>query len=171
MMFKVNDAVVYGAQGVCRIAEISERNLCGQPIEYYVLKPVYDDRATIFVPVNNELASANMRPVMSVEQIYALVKMMPDVASIWIEEENVRRYRYQEILAGGDRAELITLIKTLYMRQQTQKDKGKEMHLADKYTLKEAEKMLHGEFAHVLNIKCDQVFSFIREQTQIEERE
>ncbi|MDR3230127.1 MAG: hypothetical protein LBT65_01690 [Synergistaceae bacterium] len=169
-MYRVNDTVLYGAQGVCRITEISEKNLCGQSLEYYVLKPIDDERATIFVPVNNELASSNMRPVMSAEQIRALIETIPDADSIWIEEELVRRSRYQEILTRGDRAELIRLIKTLSLHQQTQKDKGRDLHIADKHFLKEAEKILHGEFAHVLNMKREQVVPFILEQIQIEER-
>jgi CarD family transcriptional regulator len=171
MTYRVNDTVLYGAQGVCKIAEISEKNLRGQSTEYYVLKPIYDTRATIFVPVNNEQASANMRPVISVEQIHALIDTMPDTASIWIEDEGARRFRYQEILAGGDRLELIKLIKTLHTRRQMQKNKGKELHIGDKHLLKDAEKMLHEEFAYVLNIQCEQVLPFILEQIEPGKRE
>ncbi|MDR1378229.1 MAG: hypothetical protein LBJ36_04180 [Synergistaceae bacterium] len=167
MTYRVNDAVLYGAQGVCRIAEISEKDLCGKPIEYYVLKPVYDSKATIFIPVNSETASSNMRPIMSAEQARALIKTMPNVDSIWIEEDVARRTHYQEILLGCDRMELIKLIKTLYLRQRKQKDSGKEMHLAEKHMLKEAEKILHGEFAYVLNIKYEQVLSFITDQIKL----
>ena len=39
-MFQINDTVVYGAQGVCRIEEISKREMAGKAMEYYVLKPV-----------------------------------------------------------------------------------------------------------------------------------
>jgi CarD family transcriptional regulator len=62
--------------------------------------------------------------------------------------------------------EFVKLIKTLYQRQQMQKGKGREMTLAEKHTLKKAEKILHGEFAHVLNIKCEEVLPFILEQIQ-----
>jgi CarD family transcriptional regulator len=172
MMYRVNDAVLYGTQGVCKITEISEKNLCGKPTEYYVLKPVQDDKATIFVPINSEIASMNMHPVMSAEEVYTLIKNMPGADFIWIEEDVIRRNRYQEILTGGDRMELVKLIKTLHQHQQRQRDKGKgkEMPLAEKHMLKEAEKILHGEFAYVLNMKYEQVLPFIIEQMQVENR-
>ena len=48
-MYKVNDAVVYGSQGVCIVTSIAERKLGGEIKKYLVLKPVYDRRDTIFV--------------------------------------------------------------------------------------------------------------------------
>jgi CarD family transcriptional regulator len=165
-MYEVSDTVLYGVQGVCKIAEISEKDLSGKPIEYYVLKPIDDSKSTIFVPVNSESASAKMRPVMSVEQIYTLIETMPEATPIWIDEEVARRSRYQEILSGGDRMELIRLIKTLYLRQQTRESKSGGLHLSDKQCLKDAEKMLHGEIAHVLNMQREQVLPFILERIQ-----
>ena len=43
------------------------------------------------------------------------------------------------------------------------------MHLTDEKYLKDAEKMLHDEFAVVLNISPDQVVPFIRKQLGKEE--
>lgn len=61
-MYRVNDTVVYGAQGVCRIADITKRDIGGMPMDYYVLKPVYDDNSTLFVPISNDKLTAKMRP-------------------------------------------------------------------------------------------------------------
>jgi CarD family transcriptional regulator len=62
--------------------------------------------------------------------------------------------------------ELIKLIKTLYFQQQSQKSKNKSLNDTDKRIMKEAEKMLYEEFAHVLNIKREQVLPFIIEQVE-----
>ena len=48
-MFQINDTVVYGAQGVCRIEEISKREMAGKAMEYYVLKPVYAVSCGLFL--------------------------------------------------------------------------------------------------------------------------
>jgi CarD family transcriptional regulator len=153
--------VLYGVQGLCRIAEISERDFTGKRTEYYVLKPVYDEKATIFIPVQNEALIQKMRRILSSDEIYDLIRNMPAEETIWIENENARRERYKQILSGGDRAELIQLIKTLYQRQQSQKAKGKKLHVTDDRFMREAEKMLYEEFAHVLNISPEQVLPFI----------
>jgi CarD family transcriptional regulator len=168
-MYKENDTVMYKAQGLCKITEISEKEFGGNRRLYYVLKPLNDDKATIFVPADNETTTAKMYPVSSPEEILALIQAMSCEKTIWIEDEIARKSRYQEILSGDDRLELARLAKTLYLHQQTQKNKGKRLHLTDERCLREAEKILHEEIAHVLNIERDQVLPFILGQVRLGE--
>jgi len=164
MSFKVNDTILYGAQGVCKIAEISERKFSDKSMEYYVLKPVQDEKATLFVPVNNEKLLDKMRRVLTAAEICELVKVLPDENTMWIENETQRKEKYKEILTNGDRVELVRLIKTLHQRQIDQKDKGKKLHISDDRFMKEAIRMLHAEFAHVLDIQFEQVLPFILQE-------
>lgn len=60
-MFFKNDIIRYGAYGVCKIADIAEKNLNGVPIEYYVLKPIYNDTSTIYVPLHNHRLSLSKK--------------------------------------------------------------------------------------------------------------
>lgn len=46
----------------------------------------------------------------------------------------------------------------------------KRLHISDESFLKDAEKLLYEEFAHVLNITKDQVLPFIMRQIEIEEK-
>ena len=63
-MFTVGDAVVYGTQGVCRISEITEMTVAKVVRSYYVLVPVYSEKTTLYVPVDNEeVVKSRMRPV------------------------------------------------------------------------------------------------------------
>ena len=163
-MFQINDTVVYGAQGVCRIEEISKREMAGKAMEYYVLKPVYDSNSTLFVPVSNDKLTAKMRRVSSPEEIVALISSMPGENAEWIENEN-------EPIARGNRRELIQIIKSLYLHQQKLQEKGKRLHLADDRIFREAERMLYDEFALVLHIKREQVLPFILQQLGAEEKE
>jgi CarD family transcriptional regulator len=169
-MYEENDTVMYKAQGLCRIAEVSEKEFAGNRRLYYVLKPLSDDKATIFVPADDAATTAKMYPLSSPEEICALIQTVSCEKSIWIEDEIARRVRYQEILSGGDRLELARLAKTLYQHRQTQKDKGKRLHLTDERSLKEAEKILHEEIAHVFRIERDQVLPFILGQAQLGEK-
>ena len=168
--FQVNDSVLYGAEGVCRIADICAQNFMGETAQYYVLKPVYSSTSTVFVPVANAMLTAKMRRILSAEEIRVLIKAMPDEAALWIDNDNARRVRYAEILQNGDRAELVGLIKALYYRREAQQAKGRKLHAADERYLHDAEKVLYDEFAHVLQIKREEVLPFIMEQIQIRER-
>lgn len=124
-MFLKNDIVRYGAHGVCKIVDIAEKNFNGVPVEYYVLKPIYNDTSTIYVPVQNQSLTDKMHKVLSAEEIRALIQAMPYEESIWIDDEEERKRRYQEILVDGDRVELIRMIKALYLRQREQQAKEK----------------------------------------------
>lgn len=170
MEFQVNDTVLYCSHSVCKIEEISEQEFNGKKLQYYVLKPVYDKNSTIFVPVHNPVLTAKMRPILSAEKIYALIQSMPNEPLIWVEDENLRKERYKAIIANGNCEELVALIRTIYLHQQAQKEKGKKLHVSDEHFLKDAEKMLHDEFAYVLKIKPDQVLPFIMKQIKIAEQ-
>ena len=170
MNYQVNDTVLYGAHGVCTIQEIVERNVTGTPMQYYVLKPIYDPKSTICVPVENQALTAKMRRVLSAAEIYDLIKAMPHEPGLWIANDNERKERYKEILAYGDRVQLIKLIKAIYEHKREQEQKGRKLHISDERFFHEAEKMLYDEFALVLQIQPDQVLPFILEQIQLEGR-
>lgn len=53
VVYAVNDVVLYGGEGVCKIADIEKRNFHGKEVEYYVLKPLYGSSSTVYVPTQN----------------------------------------------------------------------------------------------------------------------
>ncbi|MDR1875016.1 MAG: CarD family transcriptional regulator, partial [Synergistaceae bacterium] len=128
MCYKTNDVVLYATHGVCKISAITEMDLRGTCFECYALKPLYYDKCTIFVPVNNKTLTEKMRRLLSAEEICALIKTMPEKTAVWVDDEVVRNRQYKEILESGDRVELIKLIKTLYFQQQSQKSKNKSLN-------------------------------------------
>ncbi|GHS89187.1 hypothetical protein AGMMS49957_11990 [Synergistales bacterium] len=169
--YKANDVILYATHGVCEIMEVAEKNLRGNPMEYYVLKPLYYDKCTIYVPVANEDLTVKMRRLLSVSEICALIEAMPSEGAVWTEDEGKRAEECKGILDRGDRTELVRLVKALYSHQQSQRSKGKKLSIADDHFMKEAEKMLYEEFAHVLDIKREQVLPFIIERIRVKEKE
>lgn len=160
-MFQVNDIVLYSSSGVCKITEITQKEIGNQKIDYYVLKPVYENRSTVFVPTKNEALLAKMRRLLSKEEIYALIREMPEEELIWIEDDAERKEEYRKLLLEGDRRQLVKLIKTLYLHQQKRLEAGKRVHIADSQFLREAEEALYNEFAYVLGLKREEVLPFI----------
>ncbi|MDU5424486.1 MAG: CarD family transcriptional regulator [Clostridiales bacterium] len=128
-MFQKDDMVRYGAHGVCKVEDITEKNFNGEAIRYYVLRPIYNDTSTIYVPIHNHALTQNMRKVLSKEELQSLIQTMPHEESLWIENEEVRKAQYQEILASGNRAGLIGMLKALYLHQREQQVRPSDPHL------------------------------------------
>lgn len=169
-MFQVNDTILYGADGICEITEIASRTFGGKTQEYYVLRPVDSAQATIYVPTRSEKLLAKMRRMLSPEEIHEIIRSLPEETPFWIEDENERKRAYGEILRGGDRRAMIRLMKALHQRQQELKATGRKFHACDERFMKDAEKTLFHEFAHVLHMRPEQVDSFIRQQLDQAER-
>ena len=55
-MFSVNDYVVYGSEGVCRIEDIGRKDITGldREKEYYTLVPVYKS-GRIYTPTDSSI--------------------------------------------------------------------------------------------------------------------
>ena len=158
-MFAKNDYIIYGTTGVCKITGIEKRKFNNIEKEYYILKPAYDSNSTIYAPIDNDMI--NIRKIMTVKEVYDLIRTMPDNGPIWIDDINLRKGKYNEILKKGNKVELVKLIRTLYLEKEKKKTEGKKLYVGDEKIMAEAERLLHEEFAVVLNIKVDEVLPFI----------
>ena len=165
-MYQIGEMVLYGTEGVCRIAEMQEMKVSGKKKQYYVLKPVYREGATVFVPADNEQLLGRMRRVLSADELNQLLAEACAEELGWIEDANERKTEYQKILQSGDRCAVVRMIRVLYLRRQQLRSVGRQLRSGDDQLLREAEKLLNDEFALVLNIPQHQVPEYIR--TQIE---
>ncbi len=169
-MFSVGDTVVYGTQGVCRIIETVEKEICKRIMRYYVLKPVYNENNTIFVPMDNKELVGKMCAVLSEKEINELIRAIPDEETMWIDDDTLRREKYRDIISSTDRRAIVRVIKTLHTEQQRRKELGKKLPQGDEILLHRAETLLHSELALVLNILPEQVVPFLTNQIEIEKK-
>lgn len=167
-MFNVNDTILYGTHGICKITDITEQKFNGSANKYYILQPLHNASSTIYVPMDNEKLLAKMRRILSEEEIYELIKAMPDEETSWIENKNERNERFRSIMSSGNRTEIIKLIKVIYQHKEELKAIGKKLHASDEQFFKEAEKIIYDEFALVLNIRYEQVLPFIVDQITLQ---
>ena len=107
-----------------KVEDITEKNFNGEAIRYYVLRPIYNDTSTIYVPIHNHALTQNMRKVLSKEELQSLIQTMPHEESLWIENEEVRKAQYQEILASGNRAGLIGMLKAYIFISASSRRRG-----------------------------------------------
>ena len=166
-MFQVNDTVLYGSQSVCTVTEICEKKIGKEKMRYYALKPVFDNKSTVYVPCDNPKLVEKMRRILSAAEIDALIDSMQNETLEWIQDDGERKEKYGEIIRSGDRKALAVLIRTLYLHREHQKAAGKKFHAVDEQLLDRAQKLLHEEFAYVLNIAPQDVPPFIAKQLEV----
>ncbi len=160
-MFHVGEVVLFGAEGVFRVEEISPKKIGKTVTEYYVLRSLYRSSNVMYIPVGQGGLEEKIYPVMSRKEIDDLIERMPTAGICWVDNENERKLRFKEILSCGDRFAVAGLIKTLYEHRLNQEKTGKKMHLSDERFLKDAERLLYDEIAHVMEIEPNQVVGYI----------
>lgn len=161
-MYQVGDRVVYGIHGVCTVAELEKRVVDRKMVTYLVLEPAGQEGSRYLVPAHNEAAMAKLRPMLTPEELEAMLASSSVREDGWIREENLRKQTYRELITGGDRAGLMRMVHTLYVHKKNQTAAGKKVHLADDNFLRDAEKLLSGEIAVVMGMEADQARSYLR---------
>jgi CarD family transcriptional regulator len=158
-MFKIDDYVVYGLTGVCKITDIEKDKIDDQESEFYVLNPVFSDNMTIKIPVNN--AAAKMRKTITKEEALSLIESMPEQETVWLKDNRERSESFKAALKTGKSEEWAKIIKTIYEEKNEMAIIGKKLSKSDEDMFKAAEKQLNEEFAVALGISPDEVTEFI----------
>ncbi len=151
-MLNIDDMVVYGSNGVCRVTEIKNENFAGEVKKYFVLKPVFDDKNTYFVPSFNELLMSRIRPVMSRDEAMLLIQKIPKITPNWIDNDKARGDMCKRILENGTHEEIIAIGKAISERKLTLVKKGKRLRNTDEAVLRNAQALIETECAFVLGI-------------------
>ena len=168
-MAEVNEIVRYGAQGICRIQQIEEKSIGASRRLYYVLKPVYHEDSTIFVPVDNPALIGKMHRLLRAQEVLQLLSSLAGDDGLWVEDEAQRREAYEQILRSGDRVGMARLIRALSLQKARLGAQHKKLHAAEEAILKEAERELNEEFAYVLGLSLEETPAFIRNLIETDE--
>ena len=147
-MFKKNDFVINTNNGICKIQDIVAMNLSGTTKDYYLLIPVSEQTAKVYIPV--DMAENRIRHVITKDEAWEIIKGIPDIESTWIENEKEREKTYKDALSSRDPKRLIGIIKTLYLRKKERTEAGKKNTAVDERYFKLAENQLHSELAFAL---------------------
>lgn len=165
-MYEAGQQVLYGSHGVCRITAIESMRFGNTREKYYVLEPAQQPGARFYVPVGNDAAVSKLRPLMTREELLALLHTEKVRNYPWISDENQRKLRYRELIASGDRAQLMGMIGALHRHRKAQTAAGRKFHQADENFLNDAQKLLNAEFAQVFDLNPKSVQSFILKELE-----
>lgn len=151
-MFGIGSYVSYRSEGVCKITDIRKENFgaLGKDTLYYVLTPLNDEKSTFFVPTDNEHLVSMMRKVLSADEIYELIRGVAKREYEWIDDSKRRSAHFKEILANGEREELVYLVHTVKRYIDEQTAVGKKVYVTDIGAMKRANKLLFDEFSRMI---------------------
>jgi len=161
-MHQIGDSVVYGIHGICTIVKVEMRTIDRKQVEYFVLEPAEQPGARFYVPTQNQAAVAKLRKLLTAEQIDAILTSDSVHQKQWVDDENKRKQYYRELLSGGDRSAILCMINNLYRHKQAQAEAGRKFHLCDENFLHDAEKLLTGEAAIILNLDMEAARTYLR---------
>lgn len=163
-MLNLNEKVMYGTTGVCTVERIEEKKIGKVVKRYYVLKPVLQGTSTVYIPEDNDVLIAKARKMLSKNDVKDILKCLQNEKTLWVDDDNERKAVFCEIICSGDRLRCLSLIKTLLEHQKMLAEKGKRLHIADERALREAQRLIHDEFAVVLNITFDEAVALVKNE-------
>ena len=165
-MFKKGEYVVCGNNGICKVTDVTTLNMASAPKDrlYYILKPVYAESSTVYIPVDNHKIS--IRPALTKADTHELIAKIPALELIWVENDKQRELTYKECLSKNSCEDYVRIIKTLYLRKQDRLAKGQKIIGLDERYLKQAEDLLYGELAVALGIEKQGVQAYITEEIE-----
>ena len=159
-MFNVDDYIMYGKTGVCKVVDITnEKFINGEKRKYYILSPIYNNDTIIKIPLDND--KVPMRKVISKGDMTALINDIPNMEILWIDDEKKRIAQFETMLKSGQCEELIKLIKSIKFSKKYARSIGKKLEKPDRDIMKEAERLLTEEFAIILNVYPNEASSYI----------
>lgn len=166
-MFKINELVVYGNEGVCRIEDVRNIDMAGIDNNklYYILNPIYSPGKIVYAPIDTKVI---MRNVISSENALKLIDQIHEIDVEEINNTNLRELNdfYKSLINSHKCRDLFKLIRTVYAKEKDAAKNKKKLGQTDKNYMKVAEELLHGEFAAALGIPKDDVKNYIKNRVQ-----
>lgn len=166
-MFHVGDKILYGCSGACMIEQITQMRFGRSLEQYFILRPLFQNTAVIYVPVNNSALVEKMREMPSREAVDCMIMHMPEAESVWIDDAQERKACYDKIMRSGNCIDLIRMIKTLSEQKRRRLSEGKNLHVSDENFLRDAQKLLFDEFAYPLELLPSQVSAYIQSKIEL----
>ena len=163
-MFKINDYVVYGQNGVCMIEDIEKMMLKDEEQEFYILAPINNKKMTIKIPVNNKTMS--IRELMSKNEVMNLIECISKKETIDIDDFRKKNQEYKLIIRSGDVLEIIKVINSINLEKDEKASIGKRINKTEDDILISAKKQLYQEISIVLGIDINEVEDYIKKCIQ-----
>lgn len=157
-MFEVGQLVMHPVSGVCCIDGFQEEVFEGKTKTFYVIHPMEKpERTTLYVSVE----STTLRKILDKDEIIQVLKDSVGHEIPWIDNNNVRKATYNEILREGETSKIVALISRLHRQKEKVAELGKKFPVTDERIMKDAEKRIHQEFSYALRITEKEIPEYV----------
>jgi len=164
IMFIKGDYVVKKNDGICKITDIIRIDMGTGEKDYYILVPIDESEAKIYVPV--DIAEKRVRYAINKDEAWRIIRGISSVDEAIIENEKEREKLYKEAINSCDPEQLISIIKTLYLRMQKRLEKNKKNTAVDERYFKLAENQLYGELEFALGVPKSELIRIIEQNIE-----
>lgn len=156
-MFDIGDYIVYGQNGICKVADITHPEISGADNGrlYYVLIPEKTRDSRLFCPADND--KIVIRRIISAEEARAIIAEAKDIAPLRVENERARDDRYKTTIKSCDIRAAVSMLKTLLQRKKEREENGKKITATDERYLKQAEEGIFSELAMAMGTSKDEI--------------
>ena len=161
-MCHLDDYVIYGIHGACRVLGREKQLVNKKRTEFLVLEPLVQSGSKYYVPTENPTAMAKLQAVLSQDELVQLLESDAVREDCWISDEGHRKQIYRELITSADRLRLMQMVGSLYRYRGAQEAAGRKFHLCDDNFLRDAERLLSSEISLVMNLSADEARDFLR---------
>lgn len=146
-MFDIGDYIVYGHNGICKVADITHPDLPGidKSKLYYVLVPTKTRDSKLYCPTDND--KIVIRKVISAEEAKAIIEETKTIEPMIIANDRVRDDSYKNALRSCDLRQCVQVLKALLIRKKQREESGKKITATDERFLKAVQEELYNELA------------------------
>lgn len=152
-MYKVNDKIIY-KRDVCIIKEIKEKLFNNK--DYYCISPIDDFSLIINVPIDSPI----LKNILTKEEALDIIEKISKVEPIKCDDKSLENI-YKELLNTEETLDLVSIIKTTYLRNKKRVESGKKIGDKDDNYFKKAEKYLYNLLSVSLNMSYEECKEFI----------
>jgi len=155
-MYKINEKVLISNVGVCQINDIAIKNYGDGDVEYYILSPLYKDKADkIMIPVKSD---NKIKTIVGKDDALKVMNELSKYEDFWVKDPRERKDNFLNILNSGG----IFDLKNLYLTIQNKKKElialKKMINSTDKYVLEAVTRILVEVISTSLGKDCSVVY-------------
>jgi RNA polymerase-interacting CarD/CdnL/TRCF family regulator len=154
-MYKESNIIVY-KRDICKIVEVKKKFI--NETDYYILEPVFDPSLCISIPTTNK----DLRNVLNISEMDRLIEMIPSLSIIEADSYSIEK-EYKKLINSNKIEDLMTIIKTVYSRNQIHIDNKKKISDKDSQYYEKALKYLGQEFSIALNKTYKDTIKYIED--------
>ncbi|QKY68282.1 CarD family transcriptional regulator [Lentibacillus sp. CBA3610] len=156
-MHDIGDLIIYSGHGICRVEDISDKEVNGAVKTYYVLHPIEDNQHQLTINAPAENKNVMMRKLMNKDEAKKILESFQSKGVDWIDNSNSRIKTYNAALNSGDRMEIAKTANTLIRKKHVYQAEGRKFFEQDSKLLTNIQTILFKELSIVLETSTDDI--------------